>query len=309
MRIAWFRSAFLSLTAAGVLCAQTGSGPAQTSPAAILTHLDATSAQIRYHDRNDHAFVLDFVLTSTTQKGNVKEQDTVCVSYIDSGPDHVAQSIEIYPAPGHSGHHAIPGGVGGVSMLTEPPAYSREGAEARELAEAREGAEHDRNAAKANMGTMANAGSKDSVSQKSTAVRSSRPPTVNTLDNYRQVADVSLTFGFEKWSLTKNDKLALDDFAKQLENANGYFLEVTGGTDATGSEKYDYDLSNRRANAVVEYLASKHGITPHRFVLTGVGKNMETAPNTTSEGRQQNRRVEIRLMVKASATSAEVPPG
>lgn len=294
MRNAWFRSAFLSLTCAGVLCAQTLSDPAQTTPAAILTHLDATSAQILYHDRNDHAVVLDFVLTTTTQKAQVKEQDTVCISYIDRGADHVAQSIEIYPTQGYSGPHAIPGGVGGVSMLTEPPVYSREGAEALELAKL-----------KSNAATLTATAKADALNKQINSLNS----TVNTLDNYKQVADVSLTFGFDKWALTKDDKLALDSFAKQLETANGYFLEVIGGTDATVPAQHNYDLSKRRTNAVVDYLGSKYGIAAHRFVLGGIRMDEEASPNAAPDGREQNRRVEIRLLMKASDMGTPPPPG
>jgi len=46
----------------------------------------------------------------------------------------------------------------------------------------------------------------------------------------------------------------------------------------------------------VQYLAAKYGVAPHRFYLIGIGKDHEVAPNTTAEGRKQNRRVEIQLL-------------
>jgi outer membrane protein OmpA-like peptidoglycan-associated protein len=119
---------------------------------------------------------------------------------------------------------------------------------------------------------------------------------VKGLDNYRPVADVSVTFGFDKSTLTKDDRDRLDGFAEQLGSARSYILEVTGGTDSTGPVQYNYELSQRRADAVVQYLASKYGIAAHRFYLIGIGKDKEVAPNTTSEGRKQNRRVEVRLL-------------
>jgi len=119
---------------------------------------------------------------------------------------------------------------------------------------------------------------------------------VKGLDHYKQVADVSVTFGFDKSILTADDKQQLDGFAAQLGSANSYILEVTGGTDATGPAQYNYDLSQRRADAVVQYMASKYGVQAHRFYLIGIGKDQAVASNDTKEGRQKNRRVEIQLL-------------
>ena len=135
---------------------------------------------------------------------------------------------------------------------------------------------------------------------------------VKGLDSYKQLADVTVNFGFDKATLTKDDKEQLDTFAQQLPNAKSYILEVTGGTDSIGSREYNYDLSNRRADAVVQYLASKYGIEARRFYLIGIGKDKEVAPNDTAEGRKQNRRVEIQLLSNISqgqGTAAQATPG
>jgi len=124
---------------------------------------------------------------------------------------------------------------------------------------------------------------------------------VKGLDDYKPAADVSVTFGFDKARLTKADQEQLDTFAAQLQSAKGYILEVTGGTDSTGPVQYNYDLSQRRADAVVEYLASKYGVPAHRFYLIGIGKDKSVAPNTTAEGRKQNRRVQVRLLENSTA--------
>jgi outer membrane protein OmpA-like peptidoglycan-associated protein len=128
---------------------------------------------------------------------------------------------------------------------------------------------------------------------------------VKGLDNYRQMADVSVTFGFDKAVLTKDDKQQLDQFASQLGNAKSYILEVTGGTDSTGSAQYNYELSQRRADAVVQYLASKYGVPAHRFYLIGIGKDKEVAPNDTADGRKKNRRVEIQLLTNMGNQSGQ----
>jgi OmpA-OmpF porin, OOP family len=130
---------------------------------------------------------------------------------------------------------------------------------------------------------------------------------VKGLDNYRKVADVSVTFGFDKAVLTPDDKQQLDSFAGQLGSAKSYILEVTGGTDSTGSAQYNYDLSNRRADAVVQYLAAKYNIAPHRFYLIGIGKDQYVADNKTAEGRKQNRRVQVQLLSNMSADNAQKP--
>jgi OOP family OmpA-OmpF porin len=119
---------------------------------------------------------------------------------------------------------------------------------------------------------------------------------VANLDNYKQLSDVSVTFAFDKYVLTASDKAQLDDFAANLTKARGYILTLTGGTDSVGDAQYNYQLSQRRADAVANYLQSKYDIPPHKFYLVGIGKDQEVASNTTSAGRAKNRRVEIKLM-------------
>ena len=126
---------------------------------------------------------------------------------------------------------------------------------------------------------------------------------VKNLDNYKSLGNVSVTFGFDKAVLTKDDKEQLDTFAAQLGSAKSYILEVTGGTDSTGPAQYNYDLSQRRADAVVQYLASKYGVAAHRFYLVGIGKDKEVADNKTPEGRKQNRRVEVQMLSNVSGNS------
>ena len=129
------------------------------------------------------------------------------------------------------------------------------------------------------------------------------------LDNYQPIGNVSVTFGFDKSTLTADDKAQLDTFAGTLANAKSFIVEVTGGTDSTGDANYNYALSQRRADAVVQYLASKYAIPAHRFYLIGIGKDKEVADNKTREGRAKNRRVDIRLLSNqgAPATTAAAP--
>ena len=128
---------------------------------------------------------------------------------------------------------------------------------------------------------------------------------VKGLDSYKPVANVSVTFGFDKAVLTKDDREQLDQFAAQFGTAKSYLLEVTGGTDSVGPAQYNYDLSQRRADAVVQYLASKYSVPAHRFYLIGIGKDKEVAPNTTAEGRKQNRRVEVQILSNSADVTTQ----
>jgi OOP family OmpA-OmpF porin len=119
---------------------------------------------------------------------------------------------------------------------------------------------------------------------------------VSNLDSYKQVATASVTFAFDKSVLTRKDKEQLDQLATPLNTTKGYILEVTGGTDSTGSAQYNYELSQRRAEAVVQYLASKYKVPAHKFYLIGIGKDKEVASNSTAEGRAKNRRVDIQVL-------------
>ncbi len=120
--------------------------------------------------------------------------------------------------------------------------------------------------------------------------------TVAGLDKYKPLSDVSVTFGFDKSVLTAADKKELDAVASSLQTTRHYLLEVTGGTDAVGDAAYNYTLSQRRADAVVTYLATKYNIPPHKFYMVGIGKDQEVATNKTAAGRAKNRRVQVRVL-------------
>jgi OOP family OmpA-OmpF porin len=116
------------------------------------------------------------------------------------------------------------------------------------------------------------------------------------LDTYKPLNDVSVTFGFDKTVLTADDKKQLDELATNLGTTKHFILELTGGTDSTGDAQYNYQLSNRRADAVAYYLQTKYNVAPHKFYMVGIGKDNEVASNKTADGRKQNRRVEIRVL-------------
>jgi OmpA-OmpF porin, OOP family len=119
---------------------------------------------------------------------------------------------------------------------------------------------------------------------------------VANLDNYHVVTETAIHFGFDKDNLTKEAKADLDQLATQVPNTKGYIIAVEGGTDSTGPADYNYGLSQRRADAVVQYLASAHNIPAYKIYLIGLGKDKPAESNNTREGRAKNRRVDVRLM-------------
>jgi OmpA-OmpF porin, OOP family len=120
--------------------------------------------------------------------------------------------------------------------------------------------------------------------------------TVINLDNYHPVAETSVKFGFDKDNLTPKAKEALDQLAASISNTKGYIITLEGGTDSVGPADYNYDLSQRRANSVVQYLASKYQVPAHKIYVIGLGKDKPVEDNKTSAGRADNRRVDVRLM-------------
>jgi OmpA-OmpF porin, OOP family len=135
--------------------------------------------------------------------------------------------------------------------------------------------------------------------------------TVENLDNYKPVSDTTVLFGFNKADLTRKDKQTLDDFAQQIQSQKHYIVQIEGYTDSTGPADYNYQLSQRRADTVIQYLAQKYNVPAHKIFLIGLGKDNPVAQNTSASGRAKNRRVDVRLMENSlaeSASSAQANP-
>jgi outer membrane protein OmpA-like peptidoglycan-associated protein len=133
---------------------------------------------------------------------------------------------------------------------------------------------------------------------------------VANLDNYKTVSETAVHFGFDRDFLTKQAKEELDKLATNVPNTKGYIITVEGGTDAVGPADYNYSLSERRADSVIQYLGSKYNIPAHKIYLIGLGKDKPVDDNKTRDGRAANRRVNIRLMTNttAGATGTTTPP-
>ncbi|MCT8998380.1 OmpA family protein [Chelativorans intermedius] len=104
----------------------------------------------------------------------------------------------------------------------------------------------------------------------------------------------NITFATDSSSIQPAFYPTLNSVALVLKRYNQTLVDVYGHTDSTGSYQYNMDLSRRRAQAVADYLVAQ-GTNPQRYAVIGLGPSQPIASNDTPEGRQQNRRVEIRL--------------
>jgi len=104
-----------------------------------------------------------------------------------------------------------------------------------------------------------------------------------------------VTFEFDRANLVANAKTILDQAADALLSAQNIRVEIAGHTDARGSDAYNSKLSNQRAQSVMNYLTER-GIAADRMSAKGYGESEPVADNETDEGRELNRRVELKIL-------------
>jgi len=127
---------------------------------------------------------------------------------------------------------------------------------------------------------------------------------ISALDDYEPQSVAAVNFRTGSAILSPDSKTTLDDIATKALNAKGYVLEVSGFADTTGTIERNRLLSQRRADAVIRYLVENHNIPLRRIVTPyGYGESHPVAENTSREGRAQNRRVEIKLLVNKGLTA------
>ncbi len=152
------------------------------------------------------------------------------------------------------------------------------------------------------------AGTRADQAQTAATQASSRVDALSTqvanLDNYRPVVETTVHFAFDKANLTPKAKEALDQLLAEIPNTKGYLVVVEGDTDSVGTARYNYKLSERRAEAVVQYLSEKN-VPAHKIYVIGLGKDKTAAANATAEGRAKNRRVDVRLMTNTTANPGQ----
>jgi outer membrane protein OmpA-like peptidoglycan-associated protein len=113
------------------------------------------------------------------------------------------------------------------------------------------------------------------------------------LDAKGKVALYGILFDFDKDSMRADSKPQLDEIATLLKSSPQLQVLVVGHSDAKGALDYNRELSQRRAQSIVEVLVRDYGIDRSRLIAQGVGMAAPVASNRTDEGRALNRRVEL----------------
>jgi OOP family OmpA-OmpF porin len=127
---------------------------------------------------------------------------------------------------------------------------------------------------------------------------------VSSLDDYDTRYSTTIYFATNKYDLNDQAKKDLNQVVQQAVPLQGYMIEVAGFADTTGNAKRNQELSDLRAQEVVRYL-QQVGKVPLRRVMTpvGLGTSQSAADNSTSKGREKNRRVEVRVIVNKAHAS------
>ena len=133
---------------------------------------------------------------------------------------------------------------------------------------------------------------------------------ITALDDYVVQSTATVNFRVNSAVLSYEAKQRLDEVATAAMALRGYVIEVTGFASADGSAAANKVLSDRRAKAVKDYLIMTHNIPLRRIGTSyGYGETQAIADNSTLEGRQQNRRVEVKLLVSRGLNqNVEVRP-
>ncbi len=118
---------------------------------------------------------------------------------------------------------------------------------------------------------------------------------VRESDSIRLVMPGNITFVTDSADVNSGFYPTLNSVAKVLNKYDNSTVMVSGHTDSTGTDAYNLTLSKNRASAVASYLQGQ-GVKAKRFEIVGMGKSNPIASNDTAYGRQQNRRVEIKII-------------
>ncbi len=126
----------------------------------------------------------------------------------------------------------------------------------------------------------------------------------NGLEAVKVTFDSGILFATNKSDLNANSKNDLAKFSTVLKNNSDCHIDVFGHTDSSGNDAINVPLSNKRAQSVVNYL-KQCGVSAAQFQnVQGKGSSEPVADNTTSAGKQQNRRVEVYLYASQAMVDA-----
>ena len=118
------------------------------------------------------------------------------------------------------------------------------------------------------------------------------------IDQYNVRGVTNVYFDSGKWNISAEGQREICNIASQAQEMDNALLLVVGYTDSDGNEDYNQVLSERRAGRVVNYLQQKCGWQPWRMLTpTGMSESDPAADNSTPEGKAQNRRVSVNILV------------
>ncbi|HEX6729330.1 MAG TPA: OmpA family protein [Pyrinomonadaceae bacterium] len=129
---------------------------------------------------------------------------------------------------------------------------------------------------------------------------------INSMDDYKLLETFTVQFRSGSAVLSHAAKAQIDAAAAMVQNDNvkGWVIEITGYADSTGNTDGNRSLSERRADAVINYLVTTYNLPLRRLVQPfGYGSQNPVADNATGEGRALNRRVEIKVLVNKGLSS------
>lgn len=121
---------------------------------------------------------------------------------------------------------------------------------------------------------------------------------ISAIDDYTVQDEATVYFRVNSAAVSPEDRRALDELAQKALTTKGYVIEIKGFTDSTGDVARNRVLSQQRADAVVRYLQENHDIPLRRMITPyGYGEMRPVADNSSTDGRRQNRRVEVKILV------------
>lgn len=131
---------------------------------------------------------------------------------------------------------------------------------------------------------------------------------VTSLDDYQEKRGIAVNFKAGSSKLSPEAIATLDEIAAQAKTERAYVIEVTGHASAEGKKALNERLSQQRADAVITYLVRNHDV-PLRRIITpfGYGAMKPVAENDTRDGREQNRRVEVKILVNQGLAAPPAP--
>ena len=127
---------------------------------------------------------------------------------------------------------------------------------------------------------------------------------IANLDDYKVSNQTTVLFKFNSAELSNEDKQQLDQLASNTGSLKKYFIAVEGYTDTTGDANYNFQLSRRRADAVVVYLSAQRKVPFYQIRTIGLGENNLVDAGKTREARAKNRRVEVKVFSADAALAS-----